>query len=288
MTYSAAVLDSGTGQLLVGVQSCHPAVGAVVPHVLEGVGAVLTQARGEPTLAVAVLDRLAGGAAPETALDEVLAHDRRREERQIAVLAQDGRAAAFTGACCVPHAAHVVGDGFVVASNLAATQEVVARMAAAVQLPGPAMARVFAALDAAQDAGGDLRGLLSAAFVAGASSRGTGLQRLEVRIDVSDTPLQDVQRAAREMRAFQVVAAAAQEASPADAPRLVAEVRAFTDDPQTLFWFALDVLADRLGDVGAAARLLIDVMAVDTRWRTVLDRMPTEAAQQVRQRLDAP
>jgi uncharacterized Ntn-hydrolase superfamily protein len=290
MTYSVAALDRASGQLLVAVQSCHPAVGAIVPHVRDGVGAVLTQARGEPRLAVALLDGLQAGQSPADALAQVLARDDRAEERQLAVLAQDGRGAASTGTCCVPFAGHHVGEDFVVAANLAATEGVVAELAQAMSTPsaGSATDRLLGALRAAQGAGGDLRGMMSAAFVASAPASPAPVGALTARIDVSRQPLVDLARAVHELRAFQLVGSAAAQSSGPVAAELLLEVRAATEDLQTLFWFSLDVLADRLGDYAAAAALMSEVTCAEPRWGSVLDRIPTRPAVLLREHLDRP
>lgn len=288
MTFSVVALDPVTGQLGVAVQSCHPAVGAVVPLLRDGVGAVVTQARGELRLGTMVLDRMAVGRSPHEALQDVLVLDDRRDERQLAVVSHDGACAGWTGSCCVPFANHIIGDGFVVAANLAATGAVAGSMAEVMRQERPTLVDgLVAALAAGEAAGGDLRGLLSAALVVGTPvRRQTALTgAFSARIDASETPLADLRRAAGELRAHQIVATAAAGACSVDVPALVSLVQDLTEDPQTLFWFALDVLAGRLQDVDAAARLLAAVVEIDSRWATVLERMPSAVAAEVRSRL---
>jgi uncharacterized Ntn-hydrolase superfamily protein len=74
-----------------------------------------------------------------------------------------GGVAALSGSGCMPHAGHVTGDGFSCQANLMATAAVWPAMAAAFSSTRELFAqRLLAALDAAEAAGGDVRGRQSA------------------------------------------------------------------------------------------------------------------------------
>ena len=107
------------------------AVGAVVPWAQAGVGAVATQAIGEPAYGPRCLDLMAGGESAPAALDAAEALDAMSPLRQVGVVGADGSAAAFTGELCIDHCGHLLGDGWAVQANMMANEEVWPAMAAA-------------------------------------------------------------------------------------------------------------------------------------------------------------
>ena len=182
------------------VQSRYFAVGSVVPWARAGVGAAATQAAGVAIYGKRSLEELAGGAAPEEALERVLADDPGRETRQLGIVTADGRAAAFTGADCLDWAGHRVGPGWAVQGNILAGAAVVDEMARAyAEAVGPLVERLVAALEAGQAAGGDRRGQQSAAVVvervsARFESR-EGIDRVcELRVEDHPEPIVELRR----------------------------------------------------------------------------------------------
>ena len=195
MTYSIAARDPSTGALGVAVQTCMFAVGTVVPWLRAGVGAVATQAIGEPAYGPWCLDAIESGASASDALSAAMADDPAALLRQVGVVAADGTAAATTGEWCIDHAGHVVGDGFTVQANMMASSEVWPAMAETFRdSRAPFPHRLMATLQAAQAAGGDARGVMSAALVVVDGATGppwTG-RTIDLRVDRSDDPLGDL------------------------------------------------------------------------------------------------
>ena len=108
----------------------------------------------------------AAGEAPSEALGELLAADEQARFRQVAVVDAPGRVAVHTGDGCIPDAGHVEGDGFSVQANMMASAGVWPAMAEAFgAADGPLARRLLAALEAAEAAGGDVRGRQSAALL---------------------------------------------------------------------------------------------------------------------------
>jgi uncharacterized Ntn-hydrolase superfamily protein len=195
MTYSIVARDPATGALGVAVQTCMFAVGSIVPWARAGVGAVATQAFAETSYGLRCLDLIDGGATASEALVGAQAGDPVPALRQIGVVAADGTAAATTGEMCVDHAGHLVGDGFAVQANMMASPEVWPAMADAyLGASGPFPRRLLAALVAAEAAGGDARGVMSAALVvvAGESGEPWEGRLVDLRVDRSDDPLGDL------------------------------------------------------------------------------------------------
>jgi uncharacterized Ntn-hydrolase superfamily protein len=158
-TFSIAAVDPETGEIGVAVTSRVPCVGNIVPHVRVGVGAVATQALTRVEYAEELLDMLAAGATPADALKQALAADPSREQRQVAVIAPDGRSAQHTGKATQPWAGHRAGRGYVAQGNIlvgADVLEAVARSFERTEGSGRRLAeRLIEALAAGDAAGGD-------------------------------------------------------------------------------------------------------------------------------------
>ena len=166
MTYSIVARDPETGQLGVAVQTCMFAVGTIVPWAVAGVGAVATQAMAEPAYGPRCLDAMAGGASAVEALAQARALDPGSAVRQVGVVDANGTADAFTGELRIDHAGHLVGEGWTVQANMMASPAVWPAMAEAYEFTtGPLGERMLAALRAAEGAGGDARGRMSAALL---------------------------------------------------------------------------------------------------------------------------
>lgn len=135
----------------------------------------------------AVLAAMAAGAGAAEAVAGVTAPDHGRAHRQLAALDPGGGTAAFTGAESVAHAGALEAPGCVVAGNMLAGPGVIAAAADGYRDAGarPFAERLMAALEAAAAAGGDARGLQSAALLIVGRDRAP----LSLRIDRSAAPL---------------------------------------------------------------------------------------------------
>ena len=193
MTWSIVAHDPATGAFAVAVTTCNLAVGAAVPHLRSGVGAVATQSFTNRYLGPAILDALERGLAPQDAIESALAGDRGRGIRQVHCVDRQGRTAAFTGGNCVAWCGDKPGEGFSVAGNMLAGAAVVAHTYATFhahrEMPLPE--RLMAALDAGQAAGGDKRGRQSAAMVVTTSE---DFPDLDLRVDDHAEPLAELRR----------------------------------------------------------------------------------------------
>lgn len=144
-----------------------------------------------------VLDLMRQGRPAGRAVGEVTGADRGRDHRQLAALDPAGGTGHFTGGQSVEVACARTGRHVVAAGNMLASASVVeAGLEAVLSGQGPLDERLLGALDAAAAAGGDTRGLLSAALLV--VSRDA--PPLTLRIDHSETPLaalRDLHRRAR-------------------------------------------------------------------------------------------
>lgn len=197
-TFSIVARDPQNGDLAVAVQSKFLAVGAVVPWAQAGVGAVATQALANLSYGPEGLRLLAEGRSASDVIDQLVAADTEREQRQLGIVDNAGRAAAWTGNACNAWAGHLVGTGWTCQGNILTGADVVQAMGDAfTNAEGEVAERCIAALATGQAAGGDRRGRQSAAvYVARANgSYGGYLDRyIDLRVDDHPDPITELER----------------------------------------------------------------------------------------------
>jgi uncharacterized Ntn-hydrolase superfamily protein len=159
-TFSIVGRCPRTRMLGVGVASKYLAVGAVCSHTQAEVGAISTQAFGNPYLGIDGLDLLQQGLRAEETLERLLKQDPGRQKRQLIIIDKDGQTAAFTGTLTSGWCGHLQGDNFAVAGNMLSDEKVIQAMAASFEQSAEAelAERLLRALEAGQAAGGDRRG----------------------------------------------------------------------------------------------------------------------------------
>ena len=242
MTYSIIARDEATGAFGVAVQTHQPSVGALCPFAETGVGAVATQSRVLPAYGPRGLAAMRAGEAAPDALARLLAEDDGRELRQVAFVDASGRIGVHSGERCIPFFGHVTGDGFSCQANMMRHEGVPEAMAAAfTSTSGDLAHRLLAALDAAEEAGGDIRGMQSAALIVVGDDRELALDR---RVDDSPSPLVELRRL----------------------------VDLGDDNPEGWFWAGVTKAFS--GDVDAGLVLLRRAYAADEWWRELLRRLP--------------
>lgn len=206
MTYSIVARDPDSGAFGVAVQTCWFAVGAIVPWAIAGVGAVATQAMVEVAYGPKCLEKLVAGADARTALDAVRADDDGADVRQVAVIDASGGVSAHTGAMCIDYAGHHTGSQYSVQANMMASAGVWPAMAEAYETgTGTFPERLLAVLRAAEDAGGDARGRMSAAMLIVDGERRDHSWEgvlVDVRVDHDHRPLDQIDRLLRAADAF--------------------------------------------------------------------------------------
>ncbi len=164
MTFSIVIYDPQEKAWGVGVASKFLAVGAFVPWLKAGVGAIATQALANLQYGVEGLKLLEKYDA-KTTLEKLISTDPLMEHRQVGIVDSKGNAAAFTGSKCYPYAGHIVGNNFTVQGNILAGEEVIEAMARAAESKGKIYEKILNALIEADKKGGDRRGRQSAAII---------------------------------------------------------------------------------------------------------------------------
>jgi uncharacterized Ntn-hydrolase superfamily protein len=193
MTWSIIARDPPTCQIGIAVATRFFAVGARVPHIATGIGAIATQAMVNPFYGIDGVKLLREGRSPREVIDTVIAADDGRESRQVHVMDGNGRIAAFTGRDCVDWCGYLEGDGFSIAGNMLAGAAVLDETARAYAANShlPFAQRLIAALKAGEAAGGDKRGKQSAALLIHGEEEWS---ELDLRVDDHADPLAELER----------------------------------------------------------------------------------------------
>jgi len=291
-TYSIVARDRESGELGVAVQSHWFSVGSVVSWAEPGAGAVATQSIADPSYGPRALERLRAGEPASEALPALVAPDALRELRQVAVVDAAGRVAVHTGERCIAHAGHVTGEGFSCQANMMAAPGVPEAMAAAFTdgAGRPLTDRLVAALEAAEAAGGDVRGRQSAALLVVRGDGEPWRRAVDLRVEDHVDPLAELRRLLRLHRAYALaeegdeLSGAGEFDAAAERYRAAAELAPEADELQ--FWAGLGIA--QAGDLDGGAARVREAMAHGSGWRELLDRLPPElapAAAAVRARL---
>jgi uncharacterized Ntn-hydrolase superfamily protein len=200
-TFSIVAVDPQTGELGVAVQSRFLGVGAVVPWARAGVGAVATQSFANTTYGPRGLELLASGVAPAEAIEKLTAGDADRELRQVGIVSAAGKAATFTGKECNAWAGGRTGENYAAQGNILAGEAVLTAMAETFEKSagtGKELGqRLLDALKAGQAAGGDRRGMQSAALLIvreGWGYAGLNDRYRDLRVDDHEEPIAELQR----------------------------------------------------------------------------------------------
>ncbi len=197
-TFSIVGFDPATGELGVAVQSKFFAVGAVVPWARADVGAIASQAYGNTSFGPRGLDLLEEGLPVEEVMKALLLDDEERERRQVGIIDAAGNAHAYTGAECLEWAGHRVGENHAAQGNILVSEETVLAMSRAFEeTEGVLGERLMRALEAGQAAGGDSRGMQSAAILIvrkGAGYGGYNDVYCDLRVDDAEDPIAELRR----------------------------------------------------------------------------------------------
>lgn len=279
MTFSIVARDPQTGEMGVAVQSHWFSVGSVVGWAEAGVGAAATQAFVNVSHGPRSLALLKAGLSPAEALRALLDADEGRDVRQVAILSAGGDVAAHTGARCLAAAGHAVGEGFSVQANMMLNEQVWPAMAEAFAASaGPLAERMVTALEAAQTAGGDIRGQQSASLlvVRGESTGKVWEDRLiDLRVEDHPEPVRELRRLLRVYRAYEHMNAGDRALEVKDVARALAEYSAAEamcpDNLEMRYWHAVTLAG--LGRLDEALPLFKWVFALDANWRTLTERL---------------
>ena len=278
-TFSIVARDPATGEMGVAVQSHWFSVGSNVAWAEAGVGAIATQSFIDPSYGRNGLDLMRGGASAEEALNSLLAKDDGRDVRQVAMIDARGRVAVHTGSKCIEAAGDRPGINYSVQANLMSNPRVWPSMARAFETAkGDLADQMLAALDAAQAAGGDIRGRQSAALVI-VKAQSTGKpwadRIFDLRVDDHPEPLKELRRLVRLQRAYNHMNAGDAAVERKDNEGALREYSAaeslVPDNNEMVYWHAVALV--NMNRTDEALPLFRRVFAQDPNWRTLTPRL---------------
>ncbi len=280
-TFSIVARDPATGEIGVAVQSHWFSVGSVVPWAEAGVGAVATQSFVDPRYGRDGLALMRSGKSAPEALKQLLARDPASDVRQVAMIDAQGRVDAWTGAKDIPAAGHIVGTNYSVQANLMLNATIWPAMSTAFESArGDLADRMLAALDAAQRAGGDIRGRQSAALIVvkATSSGDAWADRIfDLRVDDAAEPLKELRRLVTLQRAYNHMNAgdlAVEKKDTAGALREYgAAERLVPSSAEMVYWHAVALV--NMHRVDEALPLFRKVFAINRNWVTLTPRIAT-------------
>ena len=204
-TFSILGYDPATGEVGGAVQSRVFSVGNGVLWAEADAGVAATQAIVDVSYGPKALALLRAGMTPAAIVKALLESDPdprpgdwTKEGRQFAVMDAKGNYAAFTGPKATAWAGHKGGVYCTAQGNILKSEAVVTGMVDAFEkAEGHLSSRLMAALDGGQAAGGDTRGMQSAAMLIVKKNGGVWLNNdvvLRLQVDDSPEPLKELRR----------------------------------------------------------------------------------------------
>ncbi len=204
-TFSILGYDPESGEVGGAVQSRVFSVGNGVLWAEAGVGAAATQAIVDVSYGPQALELLRKGLAPDAIVKQIWESDPdprpenwSKQGRQFAVMNARGEYAAFTGPKATPWAGNKGGKYCTAQGNILAGEAVVTDMVKAFEdTKGHLSLRLLAALETGQKAGGDKRGMQSAAMLIVKKNGGVWLHNdvvLRLQVDDHPAPIAELRR----------------------------------------------------------------------------------------------
>jgi uncharacterized Ntn-hydrolase superfamily protein len=199
-TFSVVGFDPATGECGIAVASKYFSVGAVVPWAEAGTGCVATQANVNVGYGPRALELLRQGLTAPQVLERLLAEDTfpGKDGRQIAIVDYKGNVVTHTGPAAPNWAGGRKGATWAAQGNILVGAQVPEAMGKAFEATAGDLAeKLFAALKAGDDAGGDSRGKQSASMLVVGKGRGRNINNdrpIYINVDDSPAPIPELRR----------------------------------------------------------------------------------------------
>jgi len=242
---------------------------------------VATQSFVNPAFGPDGLVLLRSGMTAEQVVDKLIAEDEGRDVRQLAIIDVNGNVKSYTGKNCIPGAGNIVGKNYSVQANLMLNDKVPGAMSKAFEeSKGPLAERLMAALFAAEEVGGDIRGKQSAAILV-VKGRSTGQvwkdRLIDLRVADHSAPLEELNRLLKVHRAYDHMNSGDLAVEHGDMKLAMEEYskaeEMFPENEEMKYWHAVTLATN--GDVEGALPLFKDVFLKNENWRTLTPRLVT-------------
>ncbi|MCZ7603396.1 MAG: DUF1028 domain-containing protein [Melioribacteraceae bacterium] len=278
-TYSIVARDTVTGEMGVAVQSHWFSVGTIVSWGEAGVGVIATQSFVNVSFGPNGLALLRDGLSAQATLDKLIEEDEGRDFRQLAVLDSKGNVAVYTGKKCTEEAGHLKGNQFSVQANMMKNNTVWPVMKETFETSKGSLAeRLLATLEAAEEAGGDIRGKQSASILV-VKPESTGkvwLDRLvDLHIEDHPEPLVELRRLYNVHQAYEHMNKGDLAIEHDDMELAMKEYsmaeELFPKNLEMKFWRA--VTLSNIGKVDDALPIFKEVFSKDENWKILTPKL---------------
>jgi uncharacterized Ntn-hydrolase superfamily protein len=280
-TFSIVARDKVTGEMAVAVQSHWFSVGTLVSWGKSGVGVIATQSFLNPAFGPNGLKLLSEGKNATEAVNLLINGDEGRDFRQLAILDAQGNVATYTGGKSLESANHIIGDNFSVQANMMLNDKVVPAMAKAFEENSnlPLEERVLKVLQAAQKAGGDIRGKQSAVLLVVKAKKEDKPwldKKIDLRVDDHKTPILELERLLKVHQAYEHMNRGDLAIELDDMSTALEEYNSaqqmFPDNLEMKYWTAVTLANNnRLQE---ALPLFKTVFEANNNWRILTSRLP--------------
>jgi uncharacterized Ntn-hydrolase superfamily protein len=199
-TFSIVAYDPVNGDWGVTVASRYFSVGSVVPWAEAGVGCIATQADVNVGYGPRGLELLRQGLGAKEVLARLLAEDQfpPTDGRQVAIIDRNGNIATYTGPNAPKWAGDRQGKTWSAQGNILVGPQVPEAMGRAFEsTQGELAEKLYAALKAGDDAGGDSRGKQSASMLVVRKGGGRNINNdryIYINVDDSPAPIPELRR----------------------------------------------------------------------------------------------
>jgi uncharacterized Ntn-hydrolase superfamily protein len=193
MTFSILARCPATRMVGIATATRSFAVGARVPFAAARLGVVAIMSRADARLGHYAIGLLKQGHKAAMVVDMLVRNDPFYQQRQLAVIDDDGDAAARTGEANTPWAGHQIHDGLIVLGNVLPGAQTLDAMRDrfTATADSPFEDRLLAALESGRDAGGQIGGQVSAALLVYDQDK---FARIDLRVDQHDEPVGELRR----------------------------------------------------------------------------------------------
>lgn len=278
-TYSIVAYDSITGEMGVAVQSHWYSVGTIVSWGEAGVGVIATQSFVNPSFGPRGLSLLKQGLSANQVLNLLIESDEGRDVRQVAILDSKGNAAAYTGKNCIDDAGHITGKNYSVQANMMLNNTVWKAMSKTFEnSSGSLEERLMQTLEAAENAGGDIRGKQSAALLV-VKPKSTGQvwldRKVDIRVDDHSEPLKELRRILKVHQAYEHMNKGDLAVEHNDMDLAMKEYSAaeamFPDNEEMKYWHAVTLA--NIGKVDESLPIFEEIFNKNSNWVKLTPRL---------------
>ncbi|MDZ7764908.1 MAG: DUF1028 domain-containing protein [Melioribacteraceae bacterium] len=195
------------------------------------------------------------------------------------MLDANGTVAAYTGSKCIAEAGHIEGNQFSVQANMMLSNNVWPVMKETFEnTEGTLAERLLATLDAAEAAGGDIRGKQSAALLivkAESSGKVWEDRLIDIHIEDHSEPLKELRRIYNVHKAYEHMNAGDLAIEHGDMELAMQEYSSaqnmFPDNLEMKFWTAVTLA--NTGKVEESLPIFKEVFEGDKNWKTLTSRL---------------